>query len=109
LAKVNPIAGLTCDWLTPWISYSTGSSMVRILRVVSLRMVSAVASVVVLPRAGHHDHPVRQLQQASKLRLIGLREAELVNVEQSAILRQQADHRRFAVLRRHHGDAHIEV
>jgi len=27
VAKVSPIAGLTCDWLTPGISYSTGSSM----------------------------------------------------------------------------------
>src|SRR5580704_15258991 len=33
----------------PGISYSTGSSMVRILRVVSLRIDSMVASVVVLP------------------------------------------------------------
>ena len=49
VAKVSPIDGLTCDWLMPGISYSTGSSMVRILRVGSLRIDSMVASVVVLP------------------------------------------------------------
>ena len=49
VAKFNPIAGFTWVWLMPWISYSTGSSIVRILRVVSLRIESMVASVVVLP------------------------------------------------------------
>ena len=49
MAKVSPIDGLTCDWLMPGISYSTGSSTVRIFRVGSFRIESMVASVVVLP------------------------------------------------------------
>ncbi len=48
-AKVKPIAGLICAWLTPGMSYSTGSSTVRILRPGSFRIDKIVASVVVLP------------------------------------------------------------
>ena len=32
LANVSPILGCTCTWWMPWISYSTGSSAVRMFR-----------------------------------------------------------------------------
>ena len=66
VAKVNPIDGLTCDWLMPGISYSTGSSMVRILRVglVEDRQHGGERrGLAAAGRAGDDDHAVRQRQQ----------------------------------------------
>src|SRR5580704_2910188 len=93
VAKVRPIAGFTWDWLMPWISYSTGSSMVRILRDVSLRMLNMVASVVVLPLP---VGPVMTIMPCG-------------SASSRAIFRQQAQHGRFAVLGRHGGDADIDL
>ncbi len=48
-AKVMPTRALTWVWPTPSMAYSTGSSMVRILREPSLSRLNAAYRVVVLP------------------------------------------------------------
>ena len=48
-AKVRPTAGLTCTCTRPSMSYSTGSSAVRIFSVISFNSERAEYSVVVLP------------------------------------------------------------
>ena len=60
-------------------------------------------------RAGDDDHAVRQHQQLAQDRLVMRREAELADLEQAAVARQQADHGGLAVLRRHDGDADVEL
>ena len=99
-------------WLTPWISYSTGSSMVRIFRVGSLRIDSMVASVVVLPLPVGPVTTIMPCGSSSSRRqdrLVVRGQAELADLEQAAVARQQADHGGFAVLRRHGGDADVEL
>ncbi len=59
-------------------------------------------------RPGDDDHAVRQRQQARHDRFVPRDEAELADLEQAAVARQQADDGAFAVLRRHGGDADIE-
>ena len=86
--------------------------MVRILRVGSLRIDSMVASVVVLPLPVGPVMtimPCGSCSSCASLRLVVRRQAELADVEQAAIARQQADHGGFAVLRRHGGDADVDL
>ena len=80
VAKVRPIAGLTWLWLTPGISYSTGSSMVRILREGWFKSDSMVASVVVLPLPVGPVMmimPCGSCKQPGQHRFVGHGEAEL--------------------------------
>ena len=112
LAKVSPIEGFTWDWFTPWISYSTGSSIVRIFRVGSLRIERMVASVVVFPLpVGPVTTiiPCGSCNNRASLPSSAGRQAELVDREQAAVFRQQTDHRRFAMLRRHDRNANVEI
>ncbi len=112
MAKVRPIAGLIWDWLTPGISYSTGSSIVRILRLGSLRIDRIVASVVVLPLPVGPVitiMPCGSFKQPPQLGLVRLREPELFHDQQAAILGQDTDDGGFAMLRRHDRDADIDV
>ena len=86
--------------------------MVRILRVDSLRIDSMVASVVVLPLPVGPVTTIMPCGSSSSLRssrLVMREQAELADFQQAAVARQQADHGGFAVLRRHGGDAHVEL
>ena len=71
-----------------------------------------VASVVVLPLPVGPVTTIMPCGSASSLRQLAPRRARerpsLRDVEQAAVLRQQADHGRLAVLRRHGGDADVE-
>ena len=112
VAKVSPIDGLTCDWLMPGISYSTGildgEDLAR--RLVEDRQHGGKRrGLAAAGRAGHHDHAVRQRQQPRHDRLVARGKAELAHFEQAAVARQQADHGALAVLRRHGGDADVEL
>jgi len=59
-------------------------------------------------RPGHHDHAVRQCQQAGHDPLVAGRQAELFHLQQAAVARQQPDHRALAGLCRHGRDADVE-
>ena len=80
----------------PGISYSTGSSMVRILRVGSLRIDSHGGKRRGLAAArqspGDHDHAVRHREQPRHRVLVARAEPELAHLQQPAVARQQADH-----------------
>ena len=60
-------------------------------------------------RPGHDDQAMRQRQQLAHDLLVPRKQAEFGEIEQAAIARQEADHGRFAMLRRHGGDANIDV
>ncbi len=112
VAKVRPIAGLTCDWLTPEISYSTGSSMVRIFRVGSLRIDSMVASVVVLPLPVGPVIRISPCGSASSRRKADSSRPTnpiLLNSSKPRFARQQTDHHALAVLRRHHRECPLRA
>src|SRR5205807_2620774 len=59
LAKVSPALGFTCTWFTPRSWYSTGSSIVMMLRSMLLSWLSIVYSVVVLPQPPLGDVHIR--------------------------------------------------
>ncbi len=87
-------ARLTCDWLMPAISYSTGSSMVRIFPHRFVQDREDCRSVVVFSAASRprdDDHAMRQLQQPAQHRFIGREKSELVDDKQAAIFRQQTN------------------
>jgi hypothetical protein len=52
---------------------------------------------------------VRQLQQAPERGIVGRRKSQLFDHKQPAILRQDADNGGFSILRRHDGDANVDV
>ena len=86
--------------------------MVRILRSGSFRIDRMVASVVVLPLPVGPVMTIMPCGSFSSRRSLASsarRKAELVDDQQPAILRQHADHRGFAVLGRHDGDADVDV
>ena len=86
--------------------------MVRILRVGALSAVSIVASVVVLPLPVGPVTTIIPCGSSSSRpdhAPVASAEAELAELEQAAIARQQADDRRLAVLRRHGGDADVDL
>ena len=69
-AKVRPIAGFTWVWLTPGISYSIGSSMVRILRIGAFRMRQRGGErrrLAAAGRAGDDDQAVRRSRDAASM------------------------------------------
>ena len=70
-----------------------------------------VASVVVLPLpVGPVTTimPCGSVSSRVSIASSSRRQAELADLQQAAVARQQADHGGFAVLRRHGGDAHVE-
>ena len=86
--------------------------MVRIFRVGSLRIDRMVASVVVLPLPVGPVMTIMPCGSFSSRRSLTSsrrRKSELLDDQQPAILRQDADDGGFPVLRRHDGDADIDI
>jgi len=106
------MAGLAWDWLTPAISYfdrvfdgeDLAGGFVEDGQHGRERRGLAAAG-----RPGHHDHAVGEREQLAQLCFVVRQEAELFDGEQAAVLGQEAYYCRLAVLRRHDGDADVEV
>jgi hypothetical protein len=59
-------------------------------------------------RPADHDHAMGQRQQTTQRSIVVCSEAQPLDGKQPPVLRKQPDHRRLAMLGRHHGDADIQ-